>query len=96
MKRILLITMLLFTASATAGDTYLEIGAGKNGSLLKNSHEWEDQGGVGAYFALRYEFDAGWFAQITHYSQYDVGRPFDNRAESNLDSLMFGYRFKLN
>jgi len=44
-KLALLITMLLFTASATAGDTYLEIGAGKNGSLLKNSHEWEDQDG---------------------------------------------------
>ena len=57
--------------------------------------EWDDGGGVGAYFAIRNEWDNGVFIQLSHYSQWDVGKPFNDRDESSLTHVGVGYRFKL-
>ena len=94
MKILMLLALLPMIAMADSS-TYFEIGAGKNGNLTGSSHEWYDNGGTGAYFAFRTEWDNGFFVQYSHYSQYEVGQPFNDKGESSLDHIGFGLRIKI-
>lgn len=81
---------------AHGATNYLEVGAGYNGSFFAQSdaHEWDDGGGVGATIEMgrewtvpknegRLKVKCRWL----HVSQWDVGPPFNNRAESSLDHV---------
>jgi hypothetical protein len=94
MKKLVLLLLLPMTALADS-NTYFEIGAGNNTNITPNNTPWNDGGGVGAYFSLRNQWDNGLFIQWSHYSQYDVGAPFNYDPESSLDHFGIGMRFKL-
>lgn len=82
MKNLLLITTLAASMSVSAGELYLETGAGTNTNLF-GGYDWDNGGGIGAYISLRYEFDNNrFFCQMTDISQWDVGPPFNDRGES--------------
>jgi hypothetical protein len=95
MKTILIILALFASPVVADSETYLEIGAGKNSNILGCSICWEDSGGVGAYLAIRNEWSNGFFIQFTHYSQYDVGKPFNDKSEATLDHFGVGMRWKI-
>jgi hypothetical protein len=92
----ILIMLALFAGSVVAeSKTYFEIGAGKNGNLLSCSKCWNDGGGVGAYIAIRNEWSNGLFIQAAHYSQYDVGPPFNKEKESTFEHIGVGMRWRI-
>ena len=97
MKKYIIICV-LFAGEGIAceGGMHLEIGAGKNGNLTSQheSTQWEDGGGVGSYFSLRYEWKYA-VCQGSHYSQWNVGPPFNDKPESSLDHLGCAFRLKL-
>jgi hypothetical protein len=95
MKYILIVLVFFAGPVAAESKTYLEIGAGKNGNLTLCSICWHDGGGVGAYISIRNEWSNGVFIQLSHFSQYDVGLPFDMRPESTLDHLGIGMRWQI-
>ena len=64
----------------------LEIGAGANGNFMLDNDSWDNADGVGGYFSLRLESDK-WLCHLTHYSQWDVGPPFNDEYESSLDHI---------
>lgn len=94
MKLIILI-LLLFSGSTFACDGFhVEIGAGKNGNFTGSSVPWDDGGGVAAYFGLRYYGKLG-VCQYSHYSQWEVGPPFNDAVESSLDHIGCALTFKI-
>ncbi len=101
MGRLICIAIALIVLSGCAHDqaVYAELGAGKNMSVTNRVHEWEDSGGVGFYGALRYERPINeqftFVGQYAHYSQWDVGPPWNNLPESSLDHVGVALRFKL-
>jgi hypothetical protein len=84
-----------FIKSIVDSETYFEIGAGKNGNLTACSICWNDGGGIGAYISIRNEWDNGFFIQLTHFSQYNVGEPFNFEPESTLDHVGAGMRWRI-
>ncbi len=84
-----------FIKSIVDSETYLEIGAGKNGNLAACSICWNDGGGIGAYISIRNEWKNGFFINLTHFSQYNVGEPFNFDPESTLDHLGIGMRWQI-
>jgi hypothetical protein len=97
MKALILAALILSTSASA--DVFLEIGAGQNNNLTGCSICWDNGGGTGAYFALRYEEQITesitGFAQYSHYSQYEIGVPFNNKPESSLDHIGVGLRFRI-
>ena len=81
------------------GETYLEVGAGKNSSRGTEWYGWHDGGGVGFYGSLRHEIPVhervDLVLQYSHYSQWNVGPPFNDTAESSLDHIGGAVRFKV-
>tara|TARA_R110000851_G_C13000138_1_gene558219 strand:- start:580 stop:870 length:291 start_codon:yes stop_codon:yes gene_type:complete len=94
-KYIFIVLALFAGPVAAESETYLEIGAGKNGNLLSCSICWHDGGGVAAYISIRNQWSNGLFIHLTHFSQYDVGPPFNQRAESTIDHLGIGMRWRV-
>ena len=86
MKTTLLLLMLFFAGTASAGDTYLftEFGAGKNANVFGSwkGNEWEDDDGIGGFIAVgvEHEFNDNVVlaAHWTHVSQWDKGKPFED------------------
>ena len=72
---------------------YFELGAGKNKTFSKNN-KWEDGNGTGSYFSFRYEADVG-VCHWTHLSQWDVGKPFNDKAELSVNHLGCAFRWKI-
>ena len=76
----------------------LSIGAGWNTNFTGDSIAWEDGGGVGAYLQVEYVVALSPTFSLTshwiHLSQWDVGAPFNNQAESSVDHI--GVAFKWN
>ncbi len=74
---------------------YAEVGAGFNKSFTNTTHKWEDGGAgpLGARFAVGLEGEIknnpNWRAgcEYAHFSQYTVGPPFNDDAESSLDHI---------
>lgn len=98
----LLMLWLLMGCSALPGKTYAEIGIGYNGSLFAESeaHKWDNAGSPGFYGSLRQEFPLdrdrfSTFVQYTHYSQWLAGPPFNDDAESSLDHIGVGVRWRI-
>lgn len=94
-------TVLASGCAALPGQTYVELGAGHNDSLFQGSEslKWNNAGTVGFYGSLRQEWQAGYrtrgFCQYSHYSQWLAGPPFNDKAESSLDHVGCGVRFRL-
>lgn len=78
-------------STVQAGETSITIGAGWNGNLSGSSVPWDNADAVGAYFQLAHEWGLGDNASVlahwTHISQYDAGKPFNDRPESSVDHL---------
>ena len=94
----LLLVVLLLTGCA--GQYYAKVGVGASGNLLKkSSHQWENQGSLGCTFGVgnRHHVYKKLYgdANLTHYSQCFVGKPFDDLPESSLDHAGYNleYRF---
>lgn len=83
---ILIITSLLATGCTTGGYGYANIGVGQNGDFIKGAPNWNDGGGTGAMFTAGYAqpvSDHVWVGgKFSHYSQWEVGRPFNDIQES--------------
>jgi hypothetical protein len=82
------------------GDWYAEIGVGYNTSLFNKSvYQWENAGSPGFMGTLSYEFELtdglAVGAYYSHYSQWFAGPPFNDDAESSLDSIGFKVRWRL-
>lgn len=84
------------------GDTYVELGAGKNYSFSHDSdseNKWQSGGGVAAYISARQEYQVSprvtGFAQFTHISQWDQGWPVNDHAESTVDHFGVGLKFRI-
>ena len=81
------------------GDTYLEVGAGKNSSPGTVLYDWYDSGGIGCSIELRQEVpvhDRVAFAlRYLHVSHCDVGPPFNDKPESTLDHVGATLRFRI-
>lgn len=90
---LIILTLLMGEAIACEGGLHMELGAGKNGSI-GNSNTWDDNGSLGSYFGLRYEWDNA-ICQYSHYSQWFVGPPFNDDSESSLDHLGCAVRISL-
>lgn len=93
-----LISLLLLSGCSL----HLEIGAGKNdriGLLAPTRVDWVDHGGVGAYVGILGKRDltdrVDGMCYYKHFSQYDVGKPFDGRAEDTLDAYGCGVSIRL-
>jgi hypothetical protein len=102
---ILMSGIALFCETAKAGpldgDWYAEIGVGYNTSLFNKSvYQWENAGSPGFMGTLSYEFELtdglAVGAYYSHYSQWFAGPPFNDDAESSLDSIGFKVRWRLN
>ena len=94
---IFLAAVLLFSASLFARDYfYAEIGLGNNTDLTGASIPWDDGGGTGSMFAFGYSWRVARTVQVeinwSHYSQIDVGPPFNHKKESSLDH--FGIKLR--
>ena len=81
--------------TATNSKTFIEVGIGTNNSLINPGQDWNDGGGTGAYIGIRREWSNGWVIQLSHYSQWEIGPPFNNKEESSLDHIGLGYRFQI-
>ena len=98
---LLVVGFFFFAATYShAEGTYLELGAGHHESFFNSTHEWENGGGVGCYARLSHEFKEWWkgvtpLVNYSHYSQCDVGPPFNDKQESSLDHFGVGIRIKL-
>lgn len=95
-----LLLWLLMGCSVLPGKTYAELGVGMNASLGNSAGEWDNCGSPGFYGGLRQEWDLDrdrftTFAQYSHYSQYLCGPPFNDKAESSLDHIGVGIRWRL-
>jgi len=90
---LLAIQLWIEVANACEG-IHLEIGAGKNGNWAGSSIPWDDGGGVGAYGSIRWEWKYV-VCHGSHYSQWGVGSPFNDRSESSLGHLGCAFRIKL-
>jgi len=81
------------------GDTYVEVGAGHNSSPGTESYDWYTGGGVGFYGAIRQEIPVhervDLVLQYSHYSQWNVGPPFNDTAESSLDHVGGAVRWRI-
>lgn len=101
MKGIALALAALAATGCSTSSTYLEVGAGHNGSFFqeRSDLQWDDGDGVGFYGSLRHEVPVhdrvDLVLQYSHYSQWDVGPPFNDRAESSLDHIGAAARFRL-
>lgn len=94
MRQLMLaLVLVLVTASVAAEGFYFELGGGVNTSLF-GGKEWDNGGGAGAYFSFRYEQD-NYVIHYTHYSQWDVGPPVNNRSESTLDHIGIAFRWRI-
>ena len=95
MSRFILIALVVSVHPVIASETYIEVGAGRNTNITAASIPWDDGGGTGAYFALRNEWEIGVFIQWSHYSQYEVGAPYNSESESSLDHIGIGIRWQI-
>lgn len=82
------------------GEWYAEIGAGYNTSFFNESvYQWENAGSPGFYGQLSYEFELAYGLSTgvyyVHASQWMAGPPFNDRAESSLDSVGVKVKFNL-
>jgi len=99
-KTFFILLMILFSifmyadVFACESGLHLEVGAGNNTNLTGSAVPWDDGGGMGAYLALRYETKRV-VCHFSHYSQWDIGAPFNDTDESSLDHLGCAFRFKL-
>ena len=102
MIRVLALVVCLAFAGCTTIN--LEVGAGKNDRFNwtgKPAHgqPWIDHGGVGAYIGVVGERvlneRLATMCYYKHFSQWDVGRPFDDRKEDNLDTYGCGVKIRL-
>jgi len=91
---LLIIQLSIEGAFACETGLHLEAGAGKNGNWTGSSIPWDDGGGVGFYGSIRYEWEYA-VCHGSHFSQYDVGPPSNDRSESSLDHLGCAFRIKL-
>ena len=95
---IFLVVVFMFSAAAFAHGNfaYAEIGIGNNTDLTGASIPWEDGGGTGTMFAFGYAWEVEPTVQVeinwSHYSQIDVGPPFNDKNESSLDH--FGIKLR--
>ncbi len=87
MKMLLIVVVLLAPGISQACPDHwvIEAGAGLNDGV-----NWDDQDGIGAYAALRYEQKYSVF-HITHGSQWNV----NNEDESTLTHVGFALRLDL-
>ena len=91
-----LFTALYMALSCTSlaahdGYFYTGIGFGSNDNWFGCSDCWDDGGGVGSSLFAGYSLDFGngihGALEWRHYSQIDVGPPFNDDDESSLDTL---------
>ena len=102
--RISIVILILALASGCAtvpGQTYMEVGVGHNDSYFNENNRWQQDDGPGFYGSIRQEFQSkrheriSGFLQYSHYSQWFAGPPFNDEAESSLDHLGAGLRFRV-
>lgn len=84
------------------GDFYAELGAGYSTSFFQDNddYKWENGNSPGFYGSLRYELmldrdRLGVVLHYTHHSNWLVGPPFNDDAESSLDHIGIAVRWKL-
>lgn len=69
----------------------LSVGVGNNTNLNGASIPWDDGGGMGAYFQLKYTHPISESLSVvthwTHLSQWDIGPPFNHRDEASVDHI---------
>jgi len=93
-----IIVALLFLTSGCA--VYVEAGAGDHRSIgTCKTTCWDDGNGVGTHVKVRgerrFSQRTKGFCSWAHYSQIDVGRPYNNRAESSLDAFSCGVSIRI-
>lgn len=98
-RTIPLLCLLLLTGCSSLE---LQTGVGKNDRLpflSKVNNDWIDHGGVGAYLGLvgkrRLTDRMDGMCYYKHFSQYNVGKPFDDRKEDTLDAYGCGVSIQL-
>jgi hypothetical protein len=102
MRRLAILLLLAAPVHADPlnGDWYIELGAGYNTSFMNDLRPWDNAGSPGFMGALSYEWrlDNGMVvgAYYAHYSQWFSGPPFNDDAESSLDSMGVKIRWRLN
>ncbi len=90
------LSMVMDTTRAGEG-VFIELGVGNNTNLTGCSVCWDDGGGTGAHLAVGYTFpirhnvslDLHW----SHFSQWEVGAPFNDKHESSVDHI--GVKFRI-
>tara|TARA_R110000796_G_scaffold163624_1_gene280579 strand:+ start:166 stop:471 length:306 start_codon:yes stop_codon:yes gene_type:complete len=98
MIKIILCTILMYSPLAWS-KVYLELGLGNNTNLTGSSTPWNDGGGTGGFFSFNYETLLYKRTYViyhwSHYSQLQVGPPFNDDDESSLDHFGIKLRFLL-
>lgn len=91
------VMLVLFSDITHANGWYVSIGGGLNTNLIGDAIPWEDQSSLGFAGSLRYEWMADRSRSVScgwdHYSQWFVGSPWDERAESALDHIGCSARY---
>lgn len=71
---------------------FVEIGAGENGRIVGND-SWNDGGGTGAKLNVGYQWElspqVATTFNITHLSQWEIGKPFNKKDEDTVDHVGF-------
>jgi hypothetical protein len=87
---IFVVTNFIFGGEAKAGP-YVEVGVGNNTNLSGCSECWNDGGGTGALLGMGYIHhvspEVSLVVHWTHFSQWEIGAPFNNKDESSIDHL---------
>jgi len=96
----LIALLLLFSSSAIADRYfYVEVGAGHNTSIW-GGRPWDDGNGLGATFTLGWTGNIlqsdHWYGTVkwSHFSQWNVGKPFNDETESKLDHFGVGLQYR--
>lgn len=80
---------------------YVGFGLGKNQSLTGSYQPWDDGGGTGTTLyvgcAWTMDPDRNWWYGMAyrHYSQIDVGPPWDREGESTLDHIGLWLEYRI-
>ena len=97
MKLSIIVALFCLTSGCAV---YVDAGVGEHTNIgVCTTSCWNDGNGVGTHIKVRGEHRfsqrTNGFCSWAHYSQIDVGRPFNRKPESSLDAFSCGVSIRI-